>query len=135
MRGGGGGSSPPSHGPFPKPLQPLTSLWSALAWRPLSLSPWYTPGRGGAGEAPPLGGPPRRRPHHLQERGCTWGWGGGGTGACVGGAEAGALGGACQGSAEGPVCGRVCWGGRRGMLCQPSSLGVADHSQGRGRRY
>ena len=51
-----------------------------------------------------------------------------------GGAQRG--GGACQSSAEGPVCGGGGGAGeRRGRLGQPSSLGVADRSQGRGGRY
>ena len=42
---------------------------------------------------------------------------------------------ACPGFVEGPVGGAGALGERRGRLGQPSSLGVADRSQGRGGRY
>ena len=101
-----------------------------------ALYPRGRPPMRGPGGAPPG----RYQPVRGGERAETGGgYGAGeaaGGGSGVGGGRGrGAGGGASLGSAEGPVCGRVCWGERRGRPGQPSSLGVADRSQGPGGRY
>ena len=133
--GGGGGRPLRLMSPSPPCLYPSLHLCVAPPWCPLLLPPLHTRGRGGAGEAPPLGG---LRAVGLAAcgAGVHVGTGGGvGTGARAGAAAGGGAEGrkhAARGMRmprlhRGPCgWGRGAEGERRGRLYQPSSVGIAD---------